>query len=324
MAFRAIRVVVEGSEATAGVATCVEAELPQGDTLVRVAWSSINYKDALSMAGHRGVTRVFPATPGIDAAGFDEATGEAVIVHGHDLGMNTWGGLGERIRVPREWVVPLPPGLSLRAAMVFGTAGFTAVRCIDELEREGVRPESGPVVVSGATGGVGSFAVALLGAAGYHVVAATGKTDRADDLRAIGATEVIHRDELARAAERGLGTARWAGAVDTTGGAILGGIVRELQRAGAAVTCGVAQSAELPLTVYPFILRAARLVGVDAAETPHDERIEIWNRIAARYRDHYPVAFVNEVELADAPVVARTLLEGTHVGRTVVRVTGEG
>lgn len=336
--FSALRARETESGVTASVEQCAPAELPEGEVVVRVSHSSLNYKDALSLAGNRGVTRSYPHTPGIDAAGTvvtssaeDLPPETAVVVHGYDLGMNTWGGFSEYIRVPAEWVVPLPDSLDPRTAMIYGTAGYTAALSVERIDRvlrsrpDG--PSRGPVVVSGSGGGVGSIAVAMLAGLGYSVTASTGQANDPDArewLAALGAEEVVDRDEVAAAAEKPIGKPRWIAGIDTTGGSILAGMVKAAAYGAPISACGLTRDAELPLTVFPFILRAVQLIGIDSVHNPIGERRRIWQRIADDLR-HPKVegAQVSETDLAGVPEVARSLLTGTHRGRTIVRVTAD-
>ena len=266
-------------QVTAGLAERPVSELPEGDMLVRVAYSSLNYKDAMAATGHRGIVKRFPHVPGVDAAGTVVSSGAAqfkpgdkVIVTGFDSGAARWGGWAEYIRVPHDWVVPLPSGLSLREAMVLGTAGLTAALCVDALQHHDVRPGSGTVVVTGATGGVGSVAVAILAKLGYDVAAVTGKAASHDYLKGLGASTILGRDEVDDKSGRPLLSARFTGGVDTVGGNILGTLLRATAHGGCVAACGLAASNELPITVYPFILRAVTLTGIDAAWGPIEKR----------------------------------------------------
>ena len=236
-------------------------DLPEGEVVVRVHYSSLNYKDALSATGNPGVTRNFPHSPGVDASGIVEDSsddrftpGQEVIVHGYDLGCNTSGGYSQYIRVPADWIVPLPEGLSLRDSMIFGTAGYTAAYSVLRLEEFGITPEKGEVLVTGSTGGVGSVAVAILAKSGYDVVASTGKTDQAQFLIDLGAKEVISREDAADDSGRPLLKGRWAGVVDTVGGEILATAIKSTNPRGVVTCCGNVASADLPINVYPFIL----------------------------------------------------------------------
>lgn len=304
------------------------SDLPDGDVLIDVAYSSLNYKDALSAGGHRGVTKRYPHTPGIDAAGVVRTSrvdawspGDAVVVTGHDLGMDTPGGLGGRIRVPAEWIVPLPEGLTPRESMIVGTAGFTAAASLHYLEHNGLMPEAGEVLVTGATGGVGSFAVALLSHLGYRVAALTGKPDRRDFLTSLGASKIIDRRELAEPSERPLQKGRWAGVIDTVGGPILGNAIAQLRSGGGAAICGLVASPELSTTVYPFILRNIALFGVASADTPMPLRRVLWSRLAGPWKPPALDALATEIVLSEAPARLDALLAGTSSGRVVVRLT---
>jgi putative YhdH/YhfP family quinone oxidoreductase len=255
------------------------SDLPPGDVLIRVRYSSLNYKDALSATGHPGITKHYPHVPGIDAAGHVLASnspryriGDQVIVTGYELGAGRWGGYSQFIRVPAEWPTPLPVGLLLRESMIFGTAGFTAAQCVAALVAHGVLPAKGEVVVTGASGGVGSVAVAILARLGYRVAAVSGKPAAADLLRQLGAQEILPRDALLDTSTKPLLSGRWAGAVDTVGGQTLATILRSLQLNGCATACGMVGGTELPMTVFPFILRAASLIGIDSAWRTAEER----------------------------------------------------
>jgi acrylyl-CoA reductase (NADPH) len=304
-------------------------DLPEGDLLVRVHWSSLNYKDALSATGNKGVTRRYPHTPGIDAAGVvaesrvdDFRLGDQVIVTSYDLGMNTPGGWGEMVRVPAGWAVPLPAGLSLRESMIYGTAGFTAGLALTKLEENGLLPDGGDVLVTGATGGLGSLAVSILARAGYSVVAATGKTEEQELLRALGAAQVIHRDDVRDEGNRPLLSARWAAAVDTVGGTYLAGLLKAIHYGGAVASCGLVASPELPTTVYPFILRGVSLLGIDSQSCPMDLRRRVWDKLAGPWHPGAArlelVAQQRRLEELE-PEIGR-LLRGEQRGRVVVRL----
>ncbi|MBW2625729.1 MAG: YhdH/YhfP family quinone oxidoreductase, partial [Deltaproteobacteria bacterium] len=266
-------------------------DLPAGEVLVRVHYSSLNYKDGLSATGHRGVTKNYPHTPGVDAAGVVEVSlseafqpGDEVIVTSYDLGMNTSGGFGQFIRVPADWVVPLPENLSPRESMAYGSAGLTAGFCIFKLQEHGVTPERGEILVTGATGGVGSFAVAMLAKIGYQVVAVTGKMDEKQFLIDLGAKEVISRDEATDTSGKPLLKGRWAGVVDAVGGEILATAIRSTKLHGAVTCCGNVASPDLPINVYPFILRGISLVGIDSQSFPMTFRRQTWEKIATEWK----------------------------------------
>jgi len=303
------------------------ADLPPGDMLVRVFYSSLNYKDALSATGHPGVTRQFPHIPGIDAAGEVVscesglfAPGDRVIVSGYDLGMETDGGWGQYIRIPSAWAVRLPEGLSLRDSMAFGTAGFTAALSVLKLERAGVRPEDGEILVTGATGGVGSIAVAILSKAGYRVVAATGKSCDEAFLRNLGAATIISREEVTAGSDRPMMKERWAGAVDVAGGEILAAAIKSTRYGGAVTCCGLVASPELPLNVYPFILRGVSLIGIDSVNCPADNRQKIWEKLARERKLEHVTDMVTEVPLEGLDEKIQAILRGGICGRIIVKL----
>lgn len=301
------------------------SDLPEGEVLVRVQYSSLNYKDVLSAIGNRGVTRKYPHTPGIDAAGMveessspDWAPGDRVIVTSYDLGMNTAGGFGQYIRVPASWVVKLPPDLSFRDSMVYGTAGFTAALSVYRLVDYGITADRGPVLVSGATGGVGSIAVSILAQSGYEVVAVNGSTDQAAYLRELGARDVISIEEATDTSGKPLLKSRWAAAVDTVGGPILSTTIRSLQSAGAITCCGNVASHELPINVYPFILRGVTLMGIDSQNCPMPLRQKVWDKIATDWKLDNLQQLTTEVTLAELDQRIEQILQRKHRGRTVV------
>lgn len=294
-------------------------ELGEGDVVVDVEWSSVNYKDGLATIAKGQVARISPLVPGIDLAG--TADGRPVLAHGYDLGVSHHGGYAEQARVRPEWLVPLPDGLSARQAMAIGTAGYTAARCVMALEAAGVSPDAGPVLVTGASGGVGSTAVDILAARGYEVVASSGKDP--DWLRELGASEVISREEAAGDASRPMEKSRWAGAVDCVGGATLAGVVRSLKYGGAVAACGNTGGVKLETTVLPFILRGAQLLGVDSVQTPIEARRETWARLATDLRPpHLDDAITREIGLDELEGALDAVLRGELQGRTVVKVAG--
>ena len=302
-------------------------ELPPGDLVVRVRYSSLNYKDALSATGHPGVTRQFPHTPGIDAAGEVVscesgafAPGDPVIVTGYDLGMETDGGWGEYIRIPAEWAVPLPTGLTLRDGMILGTAGFTAALSVLKLLHAGVTPESGDILVTGATGGVGSIAVAILARAGFRVVAATGKSGDTRFLQTLGAAEVITREQVTAGVERPMMKERWGGVVDVVGGETLAAAVKSTRYGGAVTCCGLVGSIELPLTVYPFILRGVQLIGIDSVNCPVTIRRQIWEKLAGEWKPEQLAEVVTEVSLEQLEEKIQAILHGDVRGRVIVKL----
>jgi len=310
------------------------SELPPGDTLIRVAYSSLNYKDALAATGHPGVNKQFPHIPGVDAAGRiaagetdadsgDLAPQTPVLVTGFDMGANRWGGWAEYVRVPRQWIVPLPSGLTLRDGMILGTAGFTAGLCVDTLQKHGVAPDSGEVVVTGASGGVGTFAVALLAKLGYQVAAVTGKASSHEYLSRLGAAQILGREEVDDRSGKPLLSGRWAGAVDTVGSNILSTILRTTRHGGCVAACGLAAGSDLPITVYPFILRGIALAGIDAAWGPIPLRHEIWRRLAGPWKLDCLAEIAQFTELRDLPAHVDAILAARITGRVVVTIGSE-
>ena len=301
------------------------ADLPEGDVLVRVVYSSLNYKDALSATGNRGVTRKYPHTPGVDAAGTVEACesgafqpGDAVIVTSYDLGMNTSGGFGQMIRVPAEWVVPLPQKLTLKESMIYGTAGFTAGMSVFSLTHM-VKPDAGEVLVTGATGGVGSIATAILSKLGYAVVAVSGKTDAADFLKHLGASRVVGREACNDESNRPLLKSAWAGVIDTVGGNPLATAIKATHPWGTITTCGMVASPDLPLTVFPFILRGIRLIGIDSQNCPMNHRRNVWQQLATLWKIDQLDAICRVVTLEELSPWIDTILKGGITGRTIVK-----
>ena len=301
--------------------------LPPGDLLVKVHYSSLNYKDALSAIGNKGVTRHFPHTPGIDAAGEVEECadgrfrpGDKVVVTGYDLGMETDGGFGQYIRVPPDWAVPLPTGLSLRESMIIGTAGFTAALSVWKLTQAGVRPQDGPVLVTGATGGVGSIAVDILARAGFQVTAATGKTAEGAFLQSLGAAEVIDRAAVLAGSERPLGKERWAGVVDCVGGDMLAAAIKATRHSGAVTCCGLVGSADLVVNVFPFILRGVSLLGIDSVQCPMELRRRLWDKLAGEWKPGHLEEEATECTLAGLRDRIDLILQGKLRGRTVVNL----
>lgn len=299
-------------------------DLPAGDLLIRVRYSSLNYKDALSATGSRAVTRTFPHTPGIDAAGVVEsssvkefAPGDEVIVTGYDLGMNTAGGFGQYIRVPAGWVIKRPQGLSLYEAMILGTAGLTAALCVEKLEQAGMTTAT-PVLVTGATGGVGSVAVMLLARLGCQVVAATGKRDQDDFLRRLGAVQIISRDELLSGIEKPLLKERWAGALDTVGGDILFNVVKSLRYGSSVACCGLTAGSHFQASVLPFILRGVNLLGVDSVELPLATKAAVWARLSSQWKLDGLEDLAQSLPLDQLPSAIRRILAGEMQGRTVI------
>ena len=299
-------------------------DLPDNEVLVRVRYSSLNYKDALSATGNRGVTRNYPHTPGIDAVGTVVAStdrnwqaGDEVLCTGYDLGMNTSGGFGQYIRVPGSWLVRRPETLSPMDCMRLGTAGYTAALCVLGLQDNGVLPGRGPVLVTGATGGVGSIALLLLHRLGYEAVAVTGKESAHAFLRSLGAASVLDRRELLKDRDKPLLPARWAGVVDTVGGDLLATAIKSTGFDGVVTLCGNAASADLPISVYPFILRGVHLVGVYSANSPMERRLRVWEKLAGEWQlDLGPISRVVSLYRLEEEIMA--MLAGRTTGRCVV------
>lgn len=302
-------------------------DLPAGDVLIRVKYSSLNYKDALSSIGNRGVTRNYPHTPGIDAAGIVEASdsetftiGEQVIVTGFDLGMNTSGGFGEYIRVPAKWVIKLPRGLRLKESMILGTAGLTAALCIDKLIKNGLTPDKGKVIVTGATGGVGTMAVMILAKLGFDVVGVTGKAEGEAFLLGLGAKEVVNREAVNDQSGRPMLKGIYAACVDTVGGNMLATILKSMQYNGVVSICGLVQSPELPTSVFPFILRGVSMFGIDSSECDIEWRKQMWKNLARKWKPEGMQVITKTVSLKGLPKEIKKILKGRQMGRVVVRL----
>lgn len=302
------------------------SDLPAGDVTIQIEYSSLNYKDALASLGHRGVVKRLPHIPGIDAAGEitqssnkDLPVGSRVLVTGYDLGQGTWGGWCQQIRVPAEWVVRLPDGLSTREAMAIGTAGFTAAQSVLAIERNEVTPNSGEILVTGATGGVGSVALTLLSQLGYQAVAVTRKPQLSEHLIAQGATRVISAAELSSDNARPMLSASWAGAIDTVGGQVLNDILRSTRLGGCVTACGLVAGSELDMTLFPFLLRGISLCGIASADCPRDKRLQIWDKLASTWRVNL-APWTTEIGLDEVPDAVAKILAGENVGRTVIKL----
>ncbi len=303
-----------------------EDQMPEGDVTVAVDYSTLNYKDGLAITGKSPVVRKFPMVPGVDIAGTIESSrsdkfkaGDKIILNGWGVGETHWGGLAEKARLNADWLVPLPDAFSTKQAMAIGTAGYTAMLCVMALEKQGVTPDKGDIIVSGAVGGVGSVAVSLLAKLGYSVIASTGRPDQADYLKELGASDIINRDELS-AAGRPLGKERWAGAVDTVGSHTLANICAGTKYGGVVTACGLAQGFDFPATVMPFILRGVILNGIDSVQCPIATRIEAWNRLAKDLDTSHIDLITHEIKLSEAIDAAGDLMKGTIRGRIVVNV----
>ncbi|MCH2214240.1 MAG: YhdH/YhfP family quinone oxidoreductase [Flavobacteriales bacterium] len=302
--------------------------LPKNEVLIKVAYAGLNYKDALSASGHKGITREFPHTPGVDAAGEVVetesslvASGQKVIVTSYDLGMNTKGGFAEYIRVPAKWVVPLPDELSLQDSMAMGTAAFTAALAVDKMERAGQRPEMGEIVVTGASGGVGSMAVAILAKKGYRVIASSGKQEQYSWLKSIGAKRCINRDGVCDESGRPLLSPRWAGGIDTVGGDTLHTLIKSCSKEGSIAVCGLVGSYELKMTVYPLILNGVNILGIDSAETPLTHRKSIWAKLAKEYKPKSVASLTKIVTLDEIPTYMDEILNGETAGRIIAKIS---
>ncbi|MCG5515415.1 MULTISPECIES: MDR family oxidoreductase [unclassified Ectothiorhodospira] len=310
----------------ASVQSLTDADLPEGDVTVQVAYSTLNYKDGLAITGKAPVVKQYPMVPGVDFSGTVESSdhpdfkpGDAVILNGWGVGEGHPGGMSQKARVKGEWLVPLPSVLTPRRAMAVGTAGYTAMLCMLALVRQGVTPDKGDVLVTGANGGVGSVAVALLAGRGFNVVASTGRIEEAGHLKALGASEVIHRDELSGPGKP-LGKTRWAAAVDTVGSQTLANVLSTTQYGGSVAACGLAQGMDLPTTVAPFILRGVNLLGVDSVYVPMERRVEAWDCIATELDTNKLESMTTEVGLDEVIPLAEKILSGQVRGRTIVDV----
>ncbi len=324
--FKAL-LVTESSEGafTADIVNRSVEELPAGNTLIQVNYSSLNFKDALSFSGNKGVTRQYPHTPGIDAAGTviesEDASlkaGDEVLVIGYDLGMNTSGGFGQMIRVPSEWVVKLPSGLSQKESMILGTAGFTAAQCVEKLLLNGVKPDQGKVLVTGASGGVGMIAVALLSKLGFEVVASTGKAAAHDTLRKLGAAEFIDRNLLGEENKRPMLKEDWAAAVDVVGGDTLSNVIKSLSYGGSVAACGLVQSPSFSATVLPFILRGVNLLGVDSVQQPIAIKRRLWAKLGGEWKLDSLEDICTDIAFDELVVSLTQVLGGGANGRFVL------
>ena len=302
-------------------------DLPEGDVTVDIEYSSLNYKDGMVMAGIGNLVRNYPHIPGVDFSGTvldsahdDYKPGDKVVLTGWRVGEAHWGGFAERARVKADWLVPLPAGLSTRDAMAVGTAGLTSMLCVEALENHGITPDAGDILVTGAAGGVGSVAVAILAKLGYRVVASTGRAETHDFLKSMGAAEIIDRAELSEETPKPLEKERWAGAVDTVGGTTLARLLGQVKYGGSVAACGVAGGPKLSMTVFPFILRGVNLLGVESVIVPKDHRQRVWDRIKTDLPMDKLTAITTEASLADLPGLGADILKGQVRGRTVVKI----
>ncbi len=324
--FKGILIDKDDAGYRATLAELDEAQLPEGDVTVQVDYSTLNYKDGLAITGKGPVVRKFPMVAGIDLAGTVEASdnpafkaGDRVLLNGWGVGETHWGGLAQKARLNGDWLIPLPAGFTPRQAMAIGTAGYTAMLSVLALERNGVTPDKGPVLVTGANGGVGSFAIALLARLGYQVAASTGRPQEADYLKHLGATEIIDRASLSEPG-RPLGKERWAGAVDSVGSHTLANVCAGFRYGGAVAACGLAQGMDFPASVAPLILRGVTLAGIDSVMRPRADRIEAWDRLARDLDVALLDEITSEIGLGEVVLSANELLEGRVRGRVVVDV----
>lgn len=305
-------------------------KLYDNEVLIKVRYSSLNYKDALSSTGRRGVTRKYPHTPGIDAAGIVASSksksfseGEEVLVTGYDLGMNTPGGFAEYIKVPHNWIVKLPNNLSLKESMIFGTAGFTAALALYKLQQFGLKFPEEELLVTGATGSLGSMAIAILSQAGYkNIVASTGKIDKADFLKNLGATLILDRknNEIDDKSNKPMLKGRWSGVIDSVGGNILATAIKSVKYGGGIAACGLTQSFDFKTTVYPFILRSVNLVGIDSCMCPMDTRLRIWEKLSGEWKIKTLNYMHKEISLKELEKNINIMLEGKSTGRVIINL----
>lgn len=321
-------VLLEGSskDQHVSITSVEEAQLPEGDVVVEVAYSTLNYKDALAITGKSPIARQYPMVPGIDFAGRVTHSeheginvGDNVVLNGWGVGEKHWGGLAETARVPGEWLIPLPDAFSPKQAMAIGTAGYTAMLCVMALEKHGLTPEAGEILVTGAAGGVGSIAVALLAKLGFSVTAVTGRPEEAEFLKSLGATTIMDRAELSEPG-RPLARETWAGAIDVAGSHVLANVCAGIKYRGAVAACGLAAGMDFPASVAPFILRGVTLYGIDSVMAPRSERLEAWQRLAEQLDTDLLDSLTTEVAFDEVIDVAADLLAGTVRGRVVVPV----
>ncbi|MDD9979207.1 MAG: acryloyl-CoA reductase [Boseongicola sp.] len=317
----------EEGKTSAGVQDISEDQLPEGDVTVAVEFSTVNYKDGLCIGPGGGLVRNYPHVPGIDFAGTVESSdddryspGDKVVLTGWRVGEAHWGGYSEKARVKADWLVPLPEGLTTRQAMAVGTAGFTAMLAVDALERQGMTTGQGPVLVTGAAGGVGSVATAILAHLGYEVAAVTGRPETEDYLRGLGATQIVARDEINETVKRPLETETWAGCVDAVGGAMLARVLGQMKYGASVAAVGLAGGAGLPATVIPFLLRGVNLLGIDSVMKPYEARVAAWNRVATDLPMDKLEAMIQPATLEDLPQLGSDILKGQFKGRVVVDV----
>lgn len=325
--FKALILNQQDKKTTAEIRQIEESQLPEGEVLISVDYSSLNYKDGLAITGKGRIIREFPMVPGIDLAGqvieskdARYQAGDDVVLTGWGVGENHWGGMAEKASLKADWLVPLPQGISSKQAMMVGTAGLTSMLCVQALVDAGVKPEDGEILVTGASGGVGSVAVTLLAQLGYRVVAVTGRVEENEQLlKDLGASRVIARSELEEPA-RPLEKQLWAGAIDTAGSKILAKVIAQIDYDGAVAACGLAAGFDLPTTVMPFILRGVKLLGVDSVSCPYEKRVAAWNRLIELLPASYYEQACKEITLEDAPSSAEAITNGQVTGRIVIKL----
>ena len=324
--FKALILEQQDKDVLAKVKQLDESALPDGDVLVAVEYSSLNYKDGLAVTGKGRIIRNYPMVPGIDYAGkvlesADERyrPDDSVILTGWGVGENHWGGMAEKARVSADYLVPMPSGLDSRKSMIIGTAGLTAMLCVNALQESGITPDQGEILVTGASGGVGSVAVNLLSTLGYKAVAVTGRTQNTEWLQSIGAERVISREELLEPAKP-LEKQLWAGCIDTVGSKVLAKVLAQMKYDGAIAACGLAGGFDLPTTVMPFILRGVKLLGIDSVMCPAAKRITAWNRLAELLPETFYADVSNEVSLEEVPELAAAIVHGQVTGRTLIKL----
>ncbi|KGR92326.1 quinone oxidoreductase [Ureibacillus massiliensis 4400831 = CIP 108448 = CCUG 49529] len=326
--FNALVVNKEEENFTVKVQSLTVQDLPEGEVLIQVSYSGINYKDSLASIPNGNIVRSYPFVPGIDLAGVVVSSedprfkeGDEVIATSYEIGVSHFGGYSEYARVKADWIVPLPKGLTLKEAMTIGTAGFTAALCVQRLEENGLTPDKGPVLVTGATGGVGSFAISILAARGYQIEASTGKASESEYLKNLGANEILSREDVYDGKIKALCKQKWAAAVDSTGGEILASVISQIQYGGAVAACGLTAGTKLPTTVFPFILRGVDLLGVDSVYCPMETRAKTWERLSTDFKPTNLDDFIQqEVTLQELPDALPTLLEGKARGRIIVKL----
>jgi len=326
--FKAFVVNKTNDNFTAGIQDLTQTDLPDGEVLVRVAYSSVNYKDGLASIPDGKIVRNYPFVPGVDLSGTVVESsdsrykvGDEIIATSYGLGVSHYGGFSEYARVKAEWIVPLPAGLTLKEAMAFGTAGFTAALSVHQLQKNGLTPGNGPVLITGATGGVGSIAIGILKKLGYTLAASTGKAEEHAYLKSLGVSEIVGRDETSAESTRPMEKERWAGAVDAVGGATLAYLLRSTKYGGSVAACGNTGGVNVSTTVFPFILRSVSLLGIDSVNCPMELRRTLWQQLATEYKpDALLESIGKEATLAELPLVLAAILKGGIRGRTIVRV----